>query len=172
MKRSVEIVLGVVLLGLLYDKPYALTEFANSILGKALLIIAVGVAAKTRGLLAGLLCALIVIALMHESMEGMTVKVTPDAKSQKEIDDQLLKKKCENDAECGIASTKCEDGQCTVSVQPEPEVAAANKANTKESFDVRIAEGFRNREAYENTIESMKFSNGQTGAGQNMFNQF
>jgi len=119
-----------------------------------------------------LLCALIVIALMHESMEGMSVKVTPDAKSQKEIDDQLPKKKCENDAECGIASTKCEDGQCTVNVQPEPEVAAANKANTKESFDVRIAEGFRNREAYENTIESMKFSNGQTGAGQNMFNQF
>lgn len=172
MKRSVEIVLGVVLLGLLYDKPYAITEFANSILGKALLVIMVGVAAKTRGLLAGLLCALIVIALMHESMEGMTVKVTPDAKSQKEIDDQLPKKKCANDAECGIASTKCEDGLCTVSVQPDPEVEAANKANTKESFDVRIAEGFRNREAYENTIESMKFSNGQTGAGQNMFNQF
>jgi hypothetical protein len=172
MKRSVEIVLGVVLLALLYDKPYALTEFANSILGKALLVIMVGIAAKTRGLLAGLLCALIVIALMHESMEGMSVKVTPDAASQKKIDAELPKKKCENDAECGIASTKCEDGQCTVNVEPEPEVAAANKANTKESFDVRIAEGFRNREAYENTIESMKFSNGQTGAGQNIFNQF
>lgn len=171
MKRSVEIVLGVVLLGLLYDKPYALTEFANSILGKALLIIMVGVAAKTRGLLAGLLCALIVIALMHETKEGMDVKVTPDAKTQKEIDVQLPKKKCENDAECGVATTKCEDGQCTVKVEPEPEVAAANKAN-KESFDVRIAEGFRSREAYENTIESMKFSNGQTGAGQNIFNQF
>ena len=71
------------LLGLLYDKPYVLTEFANSILGKALLVIMVGIAAKTRGLLAGLLCALIVIALMHESMEGMAVKVTPDAETQK-----------------------------------------------------------------------------------------
>lgn len=172
MKRSVEIVLGVVLLGLLYDKPYALTEFANSILGKAVLVLAVGVAAKTRGLLAGLLCALIVISLMHESFEGMAVKVTPNTTSQKAIDNQLPKKKCTNDAECGTASTKCEDGACTVSVQPEPEVTAANKANTKESFDVRIAEGFRTREAYQNTIESMKFSNGQTGAGQNMFNQF
>ena len=171
MKRSVEIVLGVVLLGLLYDKPYVLTEFANSILGKALLVIMVGIAAKTRGLLAGLLCALIVIALMHESMEGMAVKVTPDAETQKKIDAQLPKKKCENDAECGVASTKCEDGQCTVKVEPEPELSAANKAN-KEAFDVRIAEGFRSREAYENTIESMKFSNGQTGAGQNIFNQF
>ena len=89
----------------------------------------------------------------------------------KKIDAQLPKKKCENDAECGVASTKCEDGQCTVKVEPEPELSAANKAN-KEAFDVRIAEGFRSREAYENTIESMKFSNGQTGAGQNIFNQF
>ena len=171
MNRSIEIVLGVILLGILYDKPYALTEFANSILGKAVAVIIVALAAKTRGLFAGLLCAFIVIALMHESMEGMSVKVTPDAISQKEIDNQLPKKKCTNDAECGVASTKCEDGQCTVEVEPEPEIAAANKAR-KESFDVRIAEGFRSREAYENTIESMKFSNGQTGAGQNMFNQF
>ena len=171
MNSSVEIVLGIVLLGILYDKPYALTKFANSVLGKALIVIIVAFAAKTRGLLAGLLCALIFIALMHNSMEGMSVKVIPDTKAQKDIDDQLPKKKCTNDAECGVASTKCEDGQCTVEVQPEPELIAANKAS-KESFDVRIAEGFRSREAYENTIESMKFSNGQTGAGQNTFNQF
>ncbi len=29
-----------------------------------------------------------------------------------------------------------------------------------------------NRREYQNTIESMKFSNGQTGAGQNRYNQF
>jgi hypothetical protein len=172
MKRSVEIVLGAVLLGLLYDKPYALTEFSNSILGKAVLIAIVAIAAKTRGLLAGLLSALIVIALMHENIEGMDVKVTPDAEEQKNIDKQLPGKKCNNDAECGVATTKCEDGQCTLKVEPEPELEAANKANSAESFDVRISEGFRSREAYENTIESMKFSNGQTGAGQNLFNQF
>ena len=92
MKQSVEIALGVVLLGLLYDKPYAITEFANSILGKALLIVLVGVTAKTRGLLAGLLSALIVISLMHESFEGMAVKVTPDSKSQKRLMNNFLKR--------------------------------------------------------------------------------
>jgi len=49
---------------------------------------------------------------------------------------------------------------------------AAKKA-IKESFsDIRMVEGFRAREAFQNTIESMKFSNGQTGAGQNRYNQF
>jgi hypothetical protein len=177
MKRSVELVLGAILLGLLYDKPYALTKFANSLLGKAILIVLVGWTAKTRGLAAGLLAALIVITLMHENIELMTnksdegVKVTPDKNAQAAIDAQLPQKKCTNDAECGVATTKCEDGQCTVNVQPEPELNAANKANV-ESFDIRVSEGFRNREAYQNTIEAMKFSNGQTGAGQNVLNQF
>ena len=172
MKRSVEIILGAVLLGLLYDKPYALTHFANSLLGKAVLIVIVGIAAKTRGLLAGLLCALIVISLMHENIEGMAVAATIDEKSEDSILSQLNDKKCEKDADCGVASTKCENNKCNVSINPEPELEVANKANTSESFDVRMSEGFRNREAYQNTIEAMKFSNGQTGAGQNAFNQF
>ena len=171
-----ELVLGAVLLALLYEKPHALTEFANSLLGKAVLIILVGVIAKTRGLASGLLAALILITLMHENIELMTnnesVKVVPNKTAQQAIDSQLPEKKCTNDAECGVATTQCVDGQCSVSVQPEPELDAANKANTTESFDVRIAEGFRTREAYENTIESMKFSNGHTGAGKNKYNQF
>ena len=89
MKRSMELVLGAVLLALLYEKPHALTEFANSLLGKAVLIVIVGIAAKTRGLLAGLLCALIVISLMHENIEGMAVAATIDEKSEDSILSQL-----------------------------------------------------------------------------------
>ena len=170
-----ELALGAVLLGLLYDKPHALTDFANSILGKAIMIVIVGLIAKMRGIAAGLLAALIFITLMHENIELMTnndsVNVVPNKVAQQAIDSKLPGKKCSNDAECGVATTKCQDGQCTVQVQPEPELEAVNKAN-EESFDVRTTEGFRSREAYQNTIEAMKFSNGQTGAGQNRYNQF
>ncbi len=86
-----------------------------------------------------------------------------------------MKKSCSDDGDCGYAKTRCENKNCVVDVTPDDddiENKAAKKA-VKESFsDLRMVEGFRTREAYQNTIESMKFSNGQTGAGQNRYNQF
>ena len=38
-----ELALGAILLVLMYEKPHAFTEFANSLLGKAIMIIAVGI---------------------------------------------------------------------------------------------------------------------------------
>ena len=66
-----ELALGTILLVLMYEKPLAFTEFANSLLGKAIMIIAVGLIAKNNGLASGLLAALIMIILMHETREGM-----------------------------------------------------------------------------------------------------
>ena len=67
MKGYMELALGAILLVLMYEKPHAFTEFANSLLGKAIMIIAVGVIAKNNGLASGLLAALIMIILMHET---------------------------------------------------------------------------------------------------------
>ena len=72
MKGYMELALGAILLVLMYEKPHALTEAANSILGKAIMIIAVGIIAKNNGLASGLLAALIMIILIHETIEGMT----------------------------------------------------------------------------------------------------
>ena len=69
-----ELALGAILLVLMYEKPYALTEMANSLLGKAVMIIGVGIIAKNNGLASGLLAALIMIILIHETVEGMTTK--------------------------------------------------------------------------------------------------
>lgn len=184
-----ELALGAILLVLMYEKPYALTEFANSLLGKAIMIIGVGIIAKNNGLAPGLLAALIMIILMHETIEGMTgtkdkkkkdkkdkkhvtFSVPPNA--QKQVDD-ILKGKCQEGGSCGYAKTKCESGgTCKIRITPSPvlEDEKAKESNRESFTDVRITEGFRNREAYQNTIESMKFSNGQTGAGQNRYNQF
>lgn len=189
MKGYMELALGAILLVLMYEKPHALTEAANSILGKAIMIIAVGIIAKNNGLASGLLAALIMIILMHETIEGMTGKkdkkkkdkkdkkhvtfsVPPNA--QKQVDD-ILKGKCQEGGSCGYAKTTCEGGgKCKIRITPSPMLEDEKaKQSNKESFtDIRTTEGFRNREAYQNTIESMKFSNGYTGAGQNRYNQF
>jgi len=159
-----ELALGAILLVLMYEKPYALTEMANSLLGKAVMIIGVGIIAKNNGLASGLLAALIMIILIHENVEGMTTTTS----LQK---DKKKKKNYENAGECGPCRTQKNRTTCDVFIKPHH-----NKTTTEEKneslTDIRMTEGFRNREAYENTIASMKFSNGQTGAGQNKYNQF
>jgi hypothetical protein len=188
MKGYMELALGAILLVLMYEKPYALTEMANSLLGKAVMIIGVGIIAKNNGLASGLLAALIMIILIHETVEGMTTKkadAEPDYKKlgYTQINDEsavknALKKagitKVSDSGQCGPCVTQKAGTTCNVFIKPEKtKPTKPTKPTKKETFtDIRMAEGFRNREAYQNTIESMKFSNGQTGAGQNIYNQF
>jgi hypothetical protein len=188
MKGYMELALGAILLVLMYEKPYALTEMANSLLGKAVMIIGVGIIAKNNGLASGLLAALIMIILIHETVEGMTTKkadAEPDYKKLEytQINDKLAVKralknagitKVSDSGQCGPCVTQKAGTTCNVFIKPEKtKPTKPTKPTKKETFtDIRMAEGFRNREAYQNTIESMKFSNGQTGAGQNRYNQF
>jgi hypothetical protein len=189
MKGYMELALGAILLVLMYEKPYALTEMANSLLGKAVMIIGVGIIAKNNGLASGLLAALIMIILIHENVEGMTTTTSlqKDKKKKKNYEEKgyiklnssdvnkALKKagikNLKNAGECGPCRTQKNGTTCDVFIKPHH-----NKTTTEEKneslTDIRMTEGFRNREAYENTIASMKFSNGQTGAGQNKYNQF
>ena len=122
MKGCTELAIGFVLLALMYEKPYVLTEFSNSILGKAVLIIGVGLIAKSKGLVSGLLSALVVLILMHETTEGFKgennkkpgeIKIFPDAVSAKKL--STLK----TSQECGVARTEHEGGKCVVYIQPE-----------------------------------------------------
>jgi hypothetical protein len=185
MKGYMELALGAILLVLMYEKPYALTEMANSLLGKAVMIIGVGIIAKNNGLASGLLAALIMIILIHETVEGMTTKkadAEPDYKKlgYTQINDESAVEKAlanvkitkvSDSGQCGPCVTQKAGTTCNVFIKPEK--TKPTKPTKKETFtDIRMAEGFRNREAYQNTIESMKFSNGQTGAGQNIYNQF
>ena len=186
MKGYMELALGAILLVLMYEKPYALTEMANSLLGKAVMIIGVGIIAKNNGLASGLLAALIMIILIHETVEGMTTKkadAEPDYKKlgYTQINDESAVNKAikkafgttpvSDSGQCGPCVTQKAGTTCNVFIKPEK--TKPTKPTKKETFtDIRMAEGFRNREAYQNTIESMKFSNGQTGAGQNRYNQF
>tara|TARA_Y100000591_G_scaffold315295_1_gene322733 strand:+ start:444 stop:1013 length:570 start_codon:yes stop_codon:yes gene_type:complete len=189
MKGYMELALGAILLVLMYEKPLAFTEFANSLLGKAIMIIAVGLIAKNNGLASGLLAALIMIILMHETREGMahgkdkdkdkdtkakSVTIKPSSADQEKIK-KIMNKTCSDDGDCGYAKTMCDNGTCNIKITPDEDDVEnkATKKAVKESFsDIRMVEGFRNRESFQNTIEAMKFSNGQTGAGQNAYNQF
>lgn len=175
MKGITELTLGAILLVLVYDKPTALTEFANSILGKVILIVMVSCVAKARGITAGLLAAMVMVLLMHTSIEDITNRnegskpsCTPKS-SGKPI--TCTDTEGPNGPSCGVARTKCgTNGECMVEVYPAAgaskappglEVAIASK--DVETFDIRL-HGMTNRHnSNRETISSMKFQNGFTG---------
>tara|TARA_B100000927_G_scaffold241562_2_gene203068 strand:- start:2836 stop:3249 length:414 start_codon:yes stop_codon:yes gene_type:complete len=71
MKYNLEIMVSIAVLVILYLKPYELTRYSNTVLGKTLLIIGVIFASHRMGKLAGLLAALVMMVLMYENIEGM-----------------------------------------------------------------------------------------------------
>jgi hypothetical protein len=88
MKFYVELAIAAVLLLLVFDKPTELTELSNTIVGKGVLIVAVGCIAKTRGMGAGLMAALVMLILLHDGREGFqegaVSKPPPKNKAYKE----------------------------------------------------------------------------------------
>ena len=168
MKGYAELAIGVVLLALMYEKPHFLTEFSNSILGKAVMIIGVGFMAKTYGLVSGLLSALVVLILMEDTKEGHSnIKKVPmedahDAMSCKEF--KILKKD-----DCHAVITEHNGRECKLyknrkKVPTENFTNIATQAaNVRTSIaDIRLVGGSRQRASYENTIGAMKQSNGHT----------
>lgn len=171
MKGTTELALGAILLFLVYDKPTALTEFSNSVLGKVLLILGVGFIAKTRGLAAGLVAALIMVVLMHNSKEGMTNKPKCEVKTGDKPQE------CKDVTDCGVAIPMCLDsdgkqisagdgntskGTCSVSIDPKFQTLETNAAKDVETFDIRLREGFENMRCRERTIAAMQQGNGHT----------
>ena len=147
MKFYVELAIAAVLLLLVFDKPTELTELSNTIVGKGVLIVAVGCIAKTRGMGAGLMAALVMLILLHDGREGFPEgvgtkdknKTTGDKKDDKK-DGKKAGKKCDKKA-----GKKCDNNETfTVS-------------------DVRVTEGMRNMESYSNGMAASKFQNGFTG---------
>ena len=175
MKGITELALGAILLVLVYDKPTALTEFANSILGKVILIMMVACIAKARGITSGLLAALIMMLLMHTSIEGLANSNEGDnptctpKRDSKPIN--CKDKEGPNGPSCGVARTKCgANGECMVEVYPAagasnaaPSLEVDVVSKDVETFDVRLHEGINNMNSNRATIEGMKFQNGFTG---------
>tara|TARA_B100001057_G_scaffold407492_1_gene421389 strand:- start:65 stop:442 length:378 start_codon:yes stop_codon:yes gene_type:complete len=93
MNYSKEIII-VLLLGLLVFKvPPTITEYANTILGKAALLASVVYITKTQGLLCGSLTALVMVILIHHSFEGMKEGVKNRKRRGKTGDRRTNKKK-------------------------------------------------------------------------------
>lgn len=171
MKGTTELALLAILLFLVYDKPTALTEFSNSILGKVLFILGVGFVAKTSGLAAGLVAALIMIVLMYDSKEGMTNKPKCEAKTGNKPQE------CKDITDCGVAIPMCLDsdgkpissgdgstakGTCSVSIDPKFQTLETDIATDVSASDVRLTDGNEKMKSNLNTVEAMKQANGQT----------
>jgi hypothetical protein len=180
MKGITELALVAVLLLMVYDKPTILTEFANSVLGKFILVLFVVMIAKARGLTAGVIAALIMIMLMHESLEGFGVReghgghsTLPTKFNRQGPTCNPIKKNgsqisCKKDTDCGTCKSVCTGaGQCKAIIDPEFQSIEAEMAggagNDVGTFDIRLHEGMNNMNACANTIAAMKFQNGFTG---------
>lgn len=68
----VELFLIAILLLFLYEKPKFLGDFAHSTLGKIVMVLVIVGIAKTRGLVGGVLAALVMVLLLHTYKEGLT----------------------------------------------------------------------------------------------------
>lgn len=155
MRFLVELILVAVLLLLMYEKPRAFVDFSHSTLGKiAMLLIVVGVA-KTRGLVGGLLVALVMVVLMHTYKEGLT-----GATEATKTDGTALE--CVNDKDCGacMCHSKCDNtsgkGVCTMKYMQSPYPRRETMTNRMD------LENTVNRGSEEATIAASKQSNDQT----------
>lgn len=151
MKFYVELAIAAVLLLLVFDKPTELTELSNTIVGKGVLIVAVGCIAKTRGMGAGLMAALVMLILLHDGREGFKEGLSLVTKVDKLV---KVDKKKDEKGNVGADETKGKKGKVGTS------------ETVQEAFtvsDVRVTEGMRNMESYSNGMAASKFQNGFTG---------
>jgi len=161
MKFYVELAIAAVLLLLVFDKPTELTELSNTIVGKGVLIVAVGCIAKTRGMGAGLMAALVMLILLHDGREGFKEGVDYKSTPKKKADKENKKKKGAPNSILG----KFEKHAKSISSEDKNE-GDKNEGDKKEAFtvsDVRVTEGMRNMESYSNGMAASKFQNGFTG---------
>lgn len=128
----VELFLIAILLLFLYEKPKFLGDFAHSTLGKIVMVLVIVGIAKTRGLVGGVLAALVMVLLLHTYKEGLT------GNSNKK------KKK---------PGCKPGDKKCKKSSKDHPKESHTNRMDN---------ENFLNRSAVEATISASKQFNEQT----------
>ena len=153
MTFLVELILVATLLLLMYEKPRALVDFSHTTLGKIVMILMIVVVAKMRGLVGGLLAALIMVVLMHtfkESLTGATVAIKSDGTALE----------CVNDKDCGpcMCHSKCDNTSgkavCTMKYMQSP---------WRETMTDRMTqENMVNRAAEEATAAASKQSNDHT----------
>ena len=159
MKFYVELAIAAVLLLLVYDKPTELTEFSNTILGKCILILIVGCVAKMRGMGAGLMAALVMLILLHDSREGFKEGV--DKKEEKKKDET---KKAETDA-----AKETETDAAKETAKEAAKEADAKEDKDAEEFvggsDIRVMEGLAMRNSYSGGAIASAFDNGYTAGG-------
>jgi len=153
MTFLVELILVASLLLLMYEKPHALVDFSHSTLGKIVMVLIVVGVAEMRGLVGGLLAALIMVVLMHTYKEGLT-----GAAVATETDGTALE--CVNDKDCGpcMCHSKCDNTSgkavCTMKYMQSP---------WRETLTNRMdQENMVNRAPEEATLAASKQSNDQT----------
>ena len=110
MKVNYEILISIVVLFILYLKPFEITRYSNTILGKVVLLLGVAFVSLRMGKLPGLLAALVMIVLIYDNVEGFQGSDKDEIKAN-EVDKNLDKitaqkssnfaeKKLKNDMKC------------------------------------------------------------------------
>lgn len=164
MKFNFEIIISAVVLYLLYTKPPILTRYANTILGKVILLMGVMYVANNMGKLAGLLAALVMIVLIYDNVEGFT----PDNKDKEDnkkiehfvealTEKEEKEKKIEAMTEAEKAIDDMEDIKtCNNLKKKLEECSKENGCFDLSGYDVRCVEGNLRISSNKNTVNSSK----------------
>lgn len=166
-------VLIAVLILCVYDKPIALTDISNTILGKGVLISIVIYFALTQGVVAGCVSALIMLTLVSSLLDkGNNTKPYKRLPNHSKIADKSLSSLVKNTLLPGMdallpgmdASTSGMDAMLPGMDAMLPGMnIELNAVSDCDTTDVRLTDGRNKARANMNTIDSMKFSNGLTG---------
>tara|TARA_B100000989_G_scaffold290794_1_gene264385 strand:- start:278 stop:772 length:495 start_codon:yes stop_codon:yes gene_type:complete len=144
MKVNYEILISILVLFILYLKPFEITRYSNTILGKVVLLLGVAFVSLRMGKLPGLLAALVMIVLIYDNVEGFQDGNTDNTDENKaqEVDSSLdkinaqettspvvksieekqkceelkkeLKEKLEGDFDFSQYDIKCKDGELKI----------------------------------------------------------
>ena len=133
MKTYIELSLVAILIVLLYQPPVSVTLFAKSVLGKALLIIAIVVVSHQFGMNAGLLTAIIVVVLLNHTVEGTDDTLT--AVDPSGCIDPVCVDCCKGKEPGAIMDSCC--ASCQVKTQPDCDNRNQAFTNMKEGMKDR-----------------------------------
>ena len=91
MNCYIELAIAFFILYYLYQKPPIVTEYANTILGKIILISLVFIITKLKGIVHGIVMAFIMLMIVHNTLEGLESQESDKQNIIDKVNEQLNK---------------------------------------------------------------------------------
>ena len=157
MKVNYEILISILVLFILYLKPFEITRYSNTILGKVVLLSGVIFASLRMGKLPGLLAALVMIVLIYDNVEGFNSGDKEEAEKKAENTDATLENIDEQEKKNPVLKTFEEKEKCEKLKKNLMDKLGDDFDFSQ--YDVKCKEGELRIKAYKNSIAATQENN-------------